>query len=202
MLLQVSSNRKGSSLVELAFALLIVGAVLGVIWKKTGQVYQNMEVQKAISELQVVVNATRLKHPTDRTAEGESVPLIGLPPDMIGNFNGQTTVFNPWHGLTTIIPGNAIGWGADQFNDEFTIRMSGIPSSSCTALTMAEFKPNVSPSGLVGIYISHEMSRGQLICLSLDSYCQTTVTAPPESFIKKLCEEHNPVSVMFTFSTH
>jgi hypothetical protein len=194
-------RRRGLSLVELIYVLFVIGIVLGVVWIKAGIVFHNVEIDKAIEQLRVLVVGLRQLHPYDKVTEDENIDLLNLPPDMVMHFKNRAVLVNPWHGQVIIYPGNAGGWGGDTHNDEVTLRYDGVPGGDCTDLVMKAFQ-QTRDFGLVAVYISPKLAEGKEICFSSDLYCRTIVTKLVESEIDALCKARSTMTVMFTYNAH
>lgn len=200
MTIRYSRNRRGLSLVELAFALLVIGAVLAVVWEKAASVYQDYYVSQAGRELAAVVGAVRAKHTSDKITANEDIDVSGLPPELVGHFNGHPVVFNPWRGRISLFPGNAMGWGIDTYNPEFTLQFDGVPSSDCTDFAMLAASPQMRSFGLVSVYISPSIGVGQEICLATDAFCKNIVPDLTEKDVKNLCNARSRMTVMLSYT--
>lgn len=194
--------RRGLSLTELVFVLLVVGVVLGFLWIKVASVYENIGVMKTGKQLNQIVMAVHTLHPSDPISADENLDMLNLPSDMVGHFKGQTIIFNPWRGRVSLFPGNAIGDGYDKTNNEFTIRYDGVPSESCADIVMQSTSQEMSNLGLVAVYIATQDGKGKEICFAQDSVCQNIVTALIKSQIEAMCHEKSRMTVMFTFLSH
>jgi hypothetical protein len=189
-------------LTELAYVLGIAGVLLSITWSRVGSVYQDMHEISATKQLGTIIQAVRLSHLSSTLIENENVDPLNLPVDMLGHYKGRTIVYNPWKGLVTIFPGNAIGWGADHYNPEFTVRLDGIPSSACKPLIMQNTTSTMLGFGLIAVYVSPSPGIGREICFATDAFCKNIVTSLSADMIANLCKAHDPMTVMFSYSLH
>lgn len=195
-------SRRGFSLLEMAYALLVIGFVLGFIWLKAAAVYENFEVMQAGRELNLILLSIRQVHVNDKITSNENLDLLNLPTDMVGHFKGETILFSPWRGRVRLFSGNAMGWGSDSTNDEFTIRYDGIPTGACTDFVLGNTTRQMQALGLVAVAIAPAEGKGKEICFKSDSFCRNIVTIPPEGLVGTLCKEKNRMTVLFTFAGH
>lgn len=202
MMIRYSQGRRGVSLVEMAYALLIVGFVLAIVWTAAAAVYRNYHTMQAGRQLNIIVQNLRIIHPLGKLDKNENLGLIGLPSDMIGHYKGNPIVINTWLGSVTAFPGNAIGWGDDTVNDEFTIRFDDVPQSACASFAMKSSSRVERGMGLVAVYISPLPMRGKEVCFAVDSYCKNTIQDLTKEQAEFFCKGNNRMTVMFTYMTH
>ena len=196
-------NRRGISLTELAFALLVIGAVLGVLWEKVGDVYENLDNTQARQELWQLVQNIRQRHPSDLLSLDENLSTDGLSKDMVGHFKGRAIILNPWNGGVTAFPGNALGGGLDTDDDELTIRFDGVPKSSCANFILETATSSMRDLGLIGILIAAPQAKGKEICFATDALCKNKVSYLVKSQVEAFCDvASNHMTVMFTYAAH
>ena len=191
---------RGFSIVELAFALLVIGAVLAVLWQKVGSVYRSFDVTQASQELETIMQAIRRLPSGQDPSDNDNLELTGLSPELIGTFQGKKIIHNPWHGLARIFVGNAMGWGIDSRDPEYTIRMDDVPSAACTELVMRNADSKDRNERMVAAYISPSPYQGKILCFKTDNFCVNKVDALNEEMVSHMCSEHNRVTVMFSYS--
>jgi hypothetical protein len=203
MFLRSPSRRRrlGLSLAELAFVLAVMGVVLGAIWLKAGAIFRNNAVREAVEELHQIAQNTRQMQNGQKIEAGQPVSVNGLSPLFLGKWQGKDIVYNPWRGRIGLLPGNAISWGADTYNAEFTLAVEGVPRDACAPLVAEAAKEaDAQIFGLAAVYISPERGKGKELCLASDVFCKSTVPAITEDMAQPLCSAHNPVTVMFTYN--
>jgi len=198
---KISFKRRGVSLPELTFALLIIGFVLGIMWLRAGAIYDNFETGEAVSQIHVLLSSLRSIHPSDKVTDKENVDSLNLPPSMLGHFNNKTIIISPWHTPVTVFPGNAAAWGGDAYNDELTIRFDGVPRDACPYFIERSYN-ELKNFGLISIYVSTKLAEGDTLCFAEDSYCKDKAKPIDVGEVKVLCAQKNFLRVMFTLSSH
>lgn len=195
-------SSSGLSLAEIAFVLLVIGLVLGLMWLKAATVFRNYEVIAATRELNQLVTAIRVAHQGDKIGQNENIDALNLPVDMIGHYHDQTLLFNPWRGLVSILEGSAIAEGHDTLSDEFTIRYDSVPSDACVEFVMEGSKQEIRSLGLNNIYVAPYNRSGNAFCFAEDRYCRDLVATLDKQQVGDICHQQNRMSVFFTFSSH
>jgi len=195
-----SRNRRGLSLAEMAFALLVIGTVLGGVWMAAGHIYRNWDVTQTEKQLGILYQSARQAHLNGSTIDDQTLMQLGLPADMLGHYKGQTLIYNRWRGGVTVFPGNAMGWGRDSENNEYTIRLDGIPQAACTPLVL--HAQTMRSWGLLAVYMAVSPDKGKLICFDEDSFCKSSVTMLIEDQIKHYCALADRMIVMYTFGAN
>jgi hypothetical protein len=196
------SRRKAISLVELAYGLLIIGFILAFVWLAAATMYRKYDVMQADKELNVIVGSLRLAHPAGKIGQDEDLDMLGLPPGFTNHPLGQSFVFNPWHGNVSTFSGNAMGWGRDASNDDFTIRFDSVPKKACADFIMDASTPAMRGLGLIAVYISPAPLQGHEMCLGSDSYCLNPVPSLIRTQVEAYCNASSIMTLMFTFNSH
>lgn len=192
----------GMSLVEIAFVLLIVGIMLGGTWIWARSINENLSVSDATRQVITIIQAIRKAHPTDRIQEDENIALLDLPlqPDLKPVIGGKTFLRSPWIGPILLYPGHAVGWGGDLFTNHFTISYERVPQNSCYEFIKSVTASSGRSMGLMAVYISAAIGKGDLYCLGTDLYCKSALTSLPELEIKERCSQKSYMTVMFTYN--
>lgn len=184
----------------MAFAVMVVGAVLGFLWLKTADLYQRMDIDNAGKELQLIVQAVHLAHPYGKNADEDiNLKTDTLPKNFIGHYKDKILIYNPWRGAISVFRGNAIGLGSDNVSKEFTVRFDGVRQSACMQFVMDNIKPP-NNNGLTSVYIALPSGQGYPICFKENYYCKNTVKDIGEHYVENLCYKHNPMTIMFSYS--
>ena len=113
-------SRQGFTLTEIALVLGIIGLILSVIWGGASKVYDTIKINKAISEVDAIIQNARNFYGNSYTFD----PGVLTTAFVAGNIFPSDTVsggipFNPWHTTSTISStpgagidvGSQVGWG-------------------------------------------------------------------------------------------
>jgi len=193
----VKTNTQGFTLTEIAIVLGIIGLILGAIWVAAANVYNNLRITKATTELLEIAQNVRSLYAMDLSVDqgadmtGDPQPAgsfrtylkAGIfPSDTLdtGNPATATQAFDPWDGnidvdaVTINTPG-----------DGFSIAISGMPQSACFNLIMATIGSNNIP-GLAQVQVGFLPITQTIInfptALSIATIAQQLCGSAPQSY--------------------